>query len=193
MRMAAVLVITGAPATGKSTIGRRLAQELRIPYVGKDDFKESLFDTLGSQDRAWSIRLNRASNQLLFRSATFLLEAGQSVALESNFLQRYTQAFLSLRDKYGCRFVQVMCTCDEEALLQRFRQRALSGERHPGHGDANLTADLIEALRDNRWLPLSIGGPLLVVDTTNQNVDFDRLLAQITLAWHEALSSAELV
>jgi len=66
------LIITGAPASGKSTLGRQLAAALSLPYLSKDLFKETLFDSLGWQDRAWSQRLGGTSMALLFRSAEAL-------------------------------------------------------------------------------------------------------------------------
>lgn len=39
-----VLVITGAPGSGKSTLATRLAAELELPLVAKDDVKEALFE-----------------------------------------------------------------------------------------------------------------------------------------------------
>jgi hypothetical protein len=80
-----VLIVTGAPASGKTILGRQLAAALGLPYFSKDLFKESLFDSLGWQDRAWSQRSGGASMDLLFRAAEVLLEAGQPVALECNF------------------------------------------------------------------------------------------------------------
>ena len=105
-----VLIITGAPASGKSTLGRQLAQALGLPYLAKDLFKETLFDSLGWEDRAWSRRLGGASMELLFRTAAALLEAGQSVALESNFYAEWdTPQLRVLGERFGCQFAQVVC------------------------------------------------------------------------------------
>ena len=48
-----LIIILGPPATGKTTLGRRLAADLRLPFLGRDDFKERLFDRLGCRDREW--------------------------------------------------------------------------------------------------------------------------------------------
>jgi adenylylsulfate kinase-like enzyme len=37
-----VLIITGPPASGKSTLRRKLARKLGLPFLGKDVFKEIL-------------------------------------------------------------------------------------------------------------------------------------------------------
>jgi len=62
-----VLIVTGPPASGKTTIGRPLARALALTFLSKDLFKESLFDSLGGSDREWSRRIGLASTQLLFR------------------------------------------------------------------------------------------------------------------------------
>jgi 2-phosphoglycerate kinase len=46
-----VIVITGPPCAGKTTIARRVAERFSLPWMGKDMVKELLFDALGWQDR----------------------------------------------------------------------------------------------------------------------------------------------
>jgi predicted kinase len=162
-----VLLVTGAPASGKSTLGRRLATDLRLPFISKDLFKETLFDSLGWDDRAWSQRVGRASTHLLYRTAATLLEAGQSLAMENNFYAQWDTPLLNeLSGTYGCHFVQVVCTADGPTLYARFEQRARSGERHPGHADDKNLAEWHERLLTERWPALPLAGPVLEVDTT---------------------------
>lgn len=40
--MAAVVLITGAPAAGKTTLARELADRLSLPVLSKDRIKETL-------------------------------------------------------------------------------------------------------------------------------------------------------
>ncbi len=67
MSRAMLVIINGAPGAGKTTLGRRLAKDLELPFLSKDDIKECLFGALGWSDRAWSMKLGRASVELLFR------------------------------------------------------------------------------------------------------------------------------
>ena len=39
-----VVVVTGPPAAGKTTVAREIARSLRLPLVAKDTIKEALFD-----------------------------------------------------------------------------------------------------------------------------------------------------
>jgi adenylylsulfate kinase-like enzyme len=41
-----LIIVTGHPATGKTTLSRALASGLRLPLLSKDTFKELMFDGL---------------------------------------------------------------------------------------------------------------------------------------------------
>jgi predicted kinase len=187
-----VLLVTGPPASGKSTVGRRLAHDLWLPYLSKDLFKESLFDTLGWQDRAWSKQLGGASMGLLYKTAEALLEAGQSLALECNFYKRWdTPRLLELRQRYGCRFVQVVCWADGPTLVARYAHRARSVERHPGHCDAEHVEEWSARLLTERWDALPLGGPVVAVDTSHlEELDYDPLLASVAAVLNSRSASA---
>jgi dephospho-CoA kinase len=56
-----IIIVTGRPAAGKSTLAKWLSQELKFPLVSKDSIREQLFDRLGSKDRKWAQELGKAS------------------------------------------------------------------------------------------------------------------------------------
>ena len=51
-----LVVVTGIPATGKSTFARDLSSRLGLPLISKDDIKEAMADSLGGGDRELSKR-----------------------------------------------------------------------------------------------------------------------------------------
>ncbi len=52
-----LVLVTGAPGSGKTTLAMPLARHLGLPLITKDTIKEALFDTLGTGDHTWSQRL----------------------------------------------------------------------------------------------------------------------------------------
>ena len=48
------LVVSGAPATGKSTVSNVLSRGLGVPVLSLDVIKEAMADSLGLGDEAWS-------------------------------------------------------------------------------------------------------------------------------------------
>ena len=43
----ALVLISGAPATGKTHLARRIAESLPVVVIEKDSIKETLFDAMG--------------------------------------------------------------------------------------------------------------------------------------------------
>ena len=62
-----LIVVSGAPGTGKSTIAAALAADLRWPLLSLDPVKETLADVLGLGDEHWSDRLGDTAAELIFR------------------------------------------------------------------------------------------------------------------------------
>ena len=180
--MPLVLIVTGPPASGKTSLARRLAPMLGLPLLCKDSVKEVLFETLGWSDRAWSQRLGGASMEVLYAFIEAHLAVGASCAVEANFAAQYaTPAFRRLSERYTCLPIQVNCSADPEVLVERFRLRALSGERHPGHHDYYAESRPPSA---GRTEPLDIGGHVIECDTTDA-VDQDALAARVRALWQQ--------
>jgi predicted kinase len=179
-----LVIVSGPPGAGKTTVAQRVGPALKLPVIAKDDIKESLFESLGWSDREWSRKVGAATWFLLFLVLRRLMEAGTSVLIESNFDRRlHAEQLREMSETFGFDVIEVHCTADVETLAQRYRERQMSGERHPGHEGAGYAPDdegfVVEiAKRDH--VPLGIARLTLEVDTTaGEQVDLDGIVTTI--------------
>jgi predicted kinase len=171
-----LVLVGGAPASGKTTLARRLATKLGYPFLNKDLIKESLFDSLGSPDRERSRQLSLASYVVLYRIARRMIESGTSQILESNFQRGVSEKDL-LPLVQSSRAVLIHCGATPEALVRRYTRRATAGNRHPGHHDGAPGATDLERLTSGIYDPLDLPLPIQRVDTTGRyNPDFATIL-----------------
>jgi predicted kinase len=189
-----LILITGAPCTGKTTIAQHLAGEFHLPFVHKDGIKERLFDRLGwKDDRQWSKLLSLVSYDLLYYFIDVQLKAGHSLIAEANFKADIdTPYILDLLARYTFTPLQIFCFADPDILIQRFVERGDSADRHPGHIDQTMAADIRLSLLKNEYRPLEIGGQLIKVDTTDlSNLNYTSVTALAAQALCQSKTKVE--
>jgi predicted kinase len=176
-----VLIISGLPCSGKTTLGQWLARALKWPLISKDDIKVCLFDCLGWSDCAWSKKLSQASQALIFLFLEKELQAGLSVIVESNFnAALHSESFANLQRKYNFGAIQLQCVAEGDVLWRRFQQRIDTQSRHPGHLDAVLGHELKSRLLQGKETPLEIEGKIITVDTSDfGQLDYHQVLTAI--------------
>lgn len=161
-----IVLVTGPPASGKSFVAALVAGPLGLPLIAKDAIKETLFETLGTGDVAWSQRLGHATFALMLWALEGQLKAGRSVVVEANLAPEDARpAFLALHKRLPLKPLELHCTAPEDLLLARYAARA--GSRHPGHLDEQRITDIASAVSAGRYRPLGLSADLIVIDTTS--------------------------
>ena len=131
-----LIVVSGAPASGKTTISRRLEVDLSVPLIAKDDIKEMLFDHLEQHDRDWSTTEGKMAIAMMYAGAEVLLAEGYHVMIESSFNRDYSiDEIDTVCGRTGANVIEVYCRLDHTLRQERWTARTLSGDRHPGHLD----------------------------------------------------------
>ena len=162
------VLVTGAPAAGKTTLAQPLADHLGLALLGKDAIKEALYGELGiPQDVQQGRRLGRAAVMTLLR----LARTCPGAVLDSTF-PAYAHA--GLRQLPG-RLIEVHCVAPRAVVLARYEER--KAQRHPGHLD-RLRAP--ERLWEEHGSPVGLG-TLLEVDTSRP-VDVAKLAGEVRAA-----------
>lgn len=162
-----LVIVSGAPGSGKTTLAHRLAADLCLPLISKDELKEALADAIGvPPDVPASMRLGAVAYAVLYFVAQQLLEARTGLIIESNFRRGVSEAELKplLAWSDPC---LIQCTAPPEVVLRRYAERHDQGDRHPAHLDADRAAMLADDLAAGRFEPLDLSVPALVVDTTD--------------------------
>jgi predicted kinase len=176
-------MISGAPASGKSTLARALAEALGFPLLSKDTIKESLFESLGSHlgsDAGSAAELSRLLSRAAMDLLWSLAPCCPKVILEANFRpksQHERERFIALEG----RKLEVYCHCTPEEAARRFRERATRADHHPAHSMKTLSAELLEEF--DRPVGLC---PVIDVDTecpVNPLEVVDRIRERIQEYW----------
>jgi predicted kinase len=176
-----LVIVSGFSCTGKTTLAKKIGQNFSFPVFGRDDLKESMFDSLGYCDREWSKKLGIASYSLLYLVTEKILTTGKSLVIESNFTRETDSKKLKcLKEKYHCQIIQVYCYTQATLALARFKQRAESGERHLGHVDHLIYKEMERNFKKSNFEIFDICDSTIRVNTTSfKDINHELIFAKI--------------
>ncbi len=169
-----ILVISGPPGSGKTTIARPLADRLGFALLTKDDIKETLYTAMHGTpgDVEFSRRIGSAAMEVLWSLAPHC----PAVVLEANFR---TQSHYE-RDKVAAllalpntQMVEIYCRLPREEASRRFAERAREERHHPAHTLAAMSPERMMEYEE----PFALS-PVIEVDTQSP-VDLDALAARL--------------
>lgn len=176
-----LIIITGFPGTGKTSLGKKISNKFDLPFVSKDAFKEILFDVLGTKDREWSKKIGMAGYDILYHITEENLKANKSLVIETNFDPNFAnKKIYEFNEKYNFTPFQIRCITDGKILFQRFKERSNDSERHGGHCDNDNLEEWRPVLEKGKLESLEINGETFDIDTTDfKKINYPELFAKI--------------
>ena len=151
------VVVSGAPASGKTTLARAIAPALGLPLVAKDTIKEALMSVLPVPDVEASRAIGTAS------VAALLAVAAETSGAVLESVWHRSRSGPDLQRLPG-NIVEVFCRCDPRIARRRY------AERTPA-----------ELWNDEVARPVAGGWPVIEI-CTNDPVDVAPLTARIRAA-----------
>lgn len=183
--MAHCILITGMPASGKTTFARHLSAQLQLPMISKDCLKELMYDTIGFKSKTDKVTLSIAASEILYYFAESLMAAGASFILENNFENVQKPVLSKLIETHNYKTLTIRFVGDVRVIYKRYLNRNTSAERHGGHktnyawpqqDSAILNAppsfeEFVSGVNSRGIGVFSVGGEEIQVDAT----DFSKL------------------
>jgi hypothetical protein len=156
------VVVSGLPASGKSTIGRAIAKAMQLPFLDKDHLLEGLFDSHGVGDSAWRTKLSRTADEELRRQAGASLGAVMASWWRHPRSTSASGTPITWLTSLPGELVELHCNCSPNVAVDRF----VSPNRHPGHLDGRYNRlELLATFEEQRSLgPLALGR-IVQIDT----------------------------
>lgn len=159
-----LIVVTGRPGSGKTTLSHRLAQAIRCPLISRDEIKEGLVNTVQSSHVSSDTDLNGHVYTTFFETIEFLLNRRITLIGEAAFQHKlWIPKLEPLRKIAQVKIIQ--CSVSSTLAQSRFIQRGTDDPTRANFHDdwGNTGGDLLT----RTYEPPDLDVPTLEVDTSD--------------------------
>lgn len=163
-----LVVVSGPPGSGTTTLARALADAIPCAALSRDEIKEGVVHGDDAYTPASGDDANRHTFETLFGVMSLLVDAGVAFVVEASFQHGlWEHGLRPLLDRADVRIVH--CRVDPAVAWERIGRRAeLSPARRAVHGYYSLLEPYESfAAKLERFESVELGVPSLEVDTSD--------------------------
>jgi len=187
-----LVILTGAPASGKSSIAEAVGKKVGMDVISKDGFKIDLFEKYGFTNHAGKKKLSVKGETLMHESIEEHVRQDKDLIVDNNF-----KHFNVLRDilKKANKSIDircVYCVADYSILAKRYNERISEGNRHQALFTLNqypviegvsefhplITKDDVERIEQGIQ-EFTFGQNILKIHTDNIESEFEELCNRV--------------
>lgn len=175
-------VFMGPPASGKSKLGRKVAQLGHMIYISSDQLRRQLFpDATRSPfgEGSYTREAREAVYERIFEEASQAVKKGRSVVIDATFASaKWRKELLGALLDYPVHLIFVETTADKAVLAKRLTEREYSSDT--GESDARI--EHLERFLATYEPPHELRGDMHVLintDTDDETRTLMRLLSEV--------------
>lgn len=178
-----LLVVSGPPASGKTTLAHALAQAIHCPAICRDEIKAGF--VTGTAPQSFAPRRGDAANHeataAFFDVVELLIQRGVTLVAEAAFQHhRWAPRLSALNDVARVRVINCVASTQivQERRLRRWRNESWRRRFHADPDPNQLASDQLRDAPSPRYQPIRLKLPTLVVDTSDgYRPAFDEIVA----------------
>ena len=173
--MLGFIVVSGLPASGKSSLASALGAKLGWQVLDKDKFLVDLFCSRGVGDDAWRTVLSREADALFRRAVE---SSRTTVACSWWRHPKSAEASGTPIDWLAtlpAPIVEIHCECSPAVAKARFFNRT----RHPGHLDSHRSESSLLASLEERQYDGPLFGHAAIVVNTERSVNLEGVASRV--------------
>ena len=133
-----LLIVTGRPGAGKTTLSQKMGNEFFMPVVSRDSIKEGYVHTFGKKHNELPTETNGIVNRIFSETLMCLISNNVSVIAEAAFQHQIWVGLLAPFIDEARIFI-IICAIDGATAVERFVKRGFDiDKREYFHGDKGV-------------------------------------------------------
>ena len=127
-KMMNVILVTGIPGSGKTTISQKLSRELRIKRISKDGFKLDYYEKYGFASNEEKHELDKLAEEQVYREIVCSAQSGTDLIVDKWHVD--TDIIIQQVPKHVMNIICVQLSVSPQIAAKRYNQRINDGTRH---------------------------------------------------------------